>query len=147
MKQILIFLSGVVVGVLATIFIGKIKIEENPPVDAGPKNDGLPGLTIFPEKGDCVKTTSKMESTGIKILQVIESNMALANLENFVYVGQTRYDDFGEEIVVLLINHNGKTYFDDQNIDVTEKCVRQTGTYQYTSKIGNEKTVPVVEIE
>ncbi|NVK49774.1 MAG: hypothetical protein HWE09_08390 [Cyclobacteriaceae bacterium] len=147
MKGILIFVGGFVIGVLTTIFIGYFIVIAETPIGDGPNDDGLVGLTIFPEKGECVKTTSKMESTGIEIFQVLESNMALGNIENFTYIGKTRYDDFGEEIVVLLINYDGKTYFDDQKIDVTNKCVRQIGIYQYTAKNGIEKTVPAVLIE
>ena len=147
MKRFLIFILGFVAGVLATIFVGYLIVIANKPID-----DGLIGLTVFPEKGECVKTTSKSKSTEIDILQVVEPNMALGNIKNYtdkkMYGGDNYRDyDIGNEVVVLLINYDGKTYYDDQKIDVTNKCVRQIGTYQYTAKIGIEKTVPAVVIE
>lgn len=58
-----------------------------------------------------------------------------------------RVHDYENDVVVLLINYDGKTYYDEQKIDVTNKCVRQTGTYQYSASIGIEKTVPAVVIK
>lgn len=147
MKRFLIFIGGFVAGVLATIFIGYLLVIANKPSD-----DGLIGLTVFPEKGECVTTTSKSKSTEIDIIQVVEPNMALGNIKNYtdkkMYGGDNFRDyDIGNDVVVLLINYDGKTYYDDQKIDVTNKCVRQIGTYQYTAKIGIEKTVPAVVIE
>ena len=147
MKRFLIFIGGFVAGVLATIFVGYLLVIANKPSD-----DGLIGLTVFPEKGECVTTTSKSKSTEIDIIQVVEPNMALGNIKNYtdkkMYGGDNYRDyDIGNDVVVLLINYDGKTYYDDQKIDVTNKCVRQLGTYKYTAKIGIEKTVPAVVIE
>ena len=147
MKQFLIFIGGFVVGVLATIFVGNLIVIADTPSD-----DGLFGLTVFTEKGECLKTSSKSKSTEIEILQVIEPNIALGNIKNYNdkkgYDGEFYRDyDIGNEVVVLLTNDDGKTYYDDQKLEVTNKCVRQIGTYQYTAKIGIEKTVPAVVIE
>ena len=147
MKRFLIFIGGFLAGVLATIFVGYLLVIANKPID-----DGLIGLTVFPEKGECIKTSSKSKSTEIDIFQVVEPNMALGNVKNYtdkkMYGGDNYRDyDIGNDIVVLLINYDGKTYYDDQKIDVTNKCVRQIGTYQYSAKIGTEKTVPAVAIE
>jgi hypothetical protein len=147
MKRFLIFIGGFVAGVLATILVGYLLVIANKPID-----DGLIGLTVFPEKGECVENTSKRKSTEIDIFQVVEPNMALGNIKNYtdkkMYGGDNYRDyDNGNDVVVLLINYDGKTYYDDQKIDVTNKCIRQIGTYQYTAKIGIEKTVPAVAIE
>ncbi len=147
MKRFLIFIGGFLAGVLATIFVGYLLVIANKPID-----DGLIGLTVFPEKGECIKTSSKSKSTEIDIFQVVEPNMALGNVKNYtdkkMYGGDNYRDyDIGNDVVVLLINYDGKTYYDDQKIDVTNKCVRQIGTYQYSAKIGIEKTVPAVAIE
>lgn len=40
-----------------------------------------------------------------------------------------------------------KPYYDGQKIDVSKNCVRQIGTYQYTTKSDFGKTVPAVVIE
>lgn len=93
---------------------------------------GLIGLTIFPQKGDCIISKGEIE-----IFQVIQPNMALAETGKYPH-----------RIIVLLINHDGKSYYDNQKITVpTKKCARQIGTYQYTTKMGIEKTVPAAVIE
>lgn len=147
MKRFLIFIGGFVAGVLATILVGYLLVIANKPID-----EGLIGLTVFPEKGECVENTSKSKSTEIDIFQVVEPNMALGNIKNYtdkkMYGGDNYRDyDIGNDVVVLLINYEGKTYYDDQKIDVTNKCIRQIGSYQYTAKIGIQKTVPAVAIE
>lgn len=147
MKRLLIFIGGFITGVLATILIGYLLVKVNKPTD-----DGLLGLTTFPEKGECVRTTSKSKSTEIDIFQVVEPNMALGNIKHFtdkkMYEGESYRDyDIRNDVAVLLINYAGNTYYDDQKIDVTNKCIRQIGLYQYTTKIGIEKTVPAVIIE
>lgn len=147
MKRFLIFIGGFVAGILATIFVGSLIVIANKPID-----EGLIGLTVFPEKGECVKTTSKSKSTEIDILQVVEPNMALGNVK--YYTERKLYDneiyrdyDIENEVMVLLINYDGKTFYDDQKIDVSKKCMRQIGSYQYTTNMGLEKTVPAVVIE
>ena len=147
MNRILTLIAGFIAGVLATLFVGYLLVIAKEPID-----DGLIGLTVFPQKEDCLKTTSKSKSTEIDIFQVVEPNMALGNIKNFtdkkMYGGDNYRDyDIASDVVVLLINYDGKTYYDDQKIDVTSKCVRQIGTYQYSTKIGLEKTVPAVVIE
>ena len=116
-----------------------------------PIDDGLTGLTIFPEKGECIKTSSKSKSSEIEIYRVVEPNMAIGIIKNFTdrKIGDSHYRDrdYDNNVMVLLINYDGKTYYDDQKIDVTNKCVRQIGTYQFTASIGIEKTVPAVVIE
>jgi hypothetical protein len=77
----------------------------------------------------------------IEVFQVVESNKALANFST----GGGGLD----RIVVLVTNNNNESYYDEQEINVSaDKCVRQIGTYRYTTKIDQfEKTVPVVVIE
>lgn len=147
MKNFLIFFGGFVAGILATIFISYVITVANK------SNDGLLGLTLFPNKGECITTTSKNKSCEIDVFQVIAPNAALANIKYYsdekLYGGKTyRNYDIGNDVVVLLINHDDKTYYDDQKIDISNKCARQIGTYQYTTKIDKfEKTVPAVVIE
>ena len=126
MKKFLIFIGGFVAGILATILVVFLAYVANKP------NDGLLGLTVFPEKGECITTKNE-----IKIFQVLEPNMALA-----------RTSDILDEIVVLLVNYEGKTYYDGQKIKIpANKCARQIGIYQYTTKNERVKTVPAVVIE
>lgn len=146
MKKVLIFIGGFVTGILATIFALYVYSIANKP------NDGLLGLTIFEEKGECIATTSKSKSSEIDIFQVIAPNAALATIKYYsdekLYGGKIyRNYDIGNDVVVLLINYDGKTYYDDQKIDISNKCARQIGTYQYETKSKFGKTVPVVVIE
>lgn len=146
MKKFLIFIGGFVTGILATIFVLYVYSIANKP------NHGLLGLTIFKVKGECITSTSKNKSSEIEIFQVIEPNAALGTIKYYsdekFYGGKTYRDyDIGNDVVVLLINYDEKTYYDDQKIDVSNKCVRQIGTYQYTTKNKFGKTVPAVVIE
>jgi len=123
MKKFLIYISGVVTGIIAAILVAMLIYVANEP------NSGLPGLTIFPEKGECI---AKNE---IEIFQVMTPNMALAKVRD------------GK--LVLLINYDGKSYYDEQKIKIpANKCARQIGTYQYTTRRDRiERTVPAVVIE
>jgi hypothetical protein len=146
MKKFLIFFGGFVAGILATFFIIYVYSVANKP------NDGLLGLTIFEEKGDCLISTSKSKSTEMEVLQVIEPTVALAFVKYYTDVetysgGTYRNYDLGNNVAVLLINYDNLTYYDEQTIDVSKKCLRQIGTYQYESKSEIQKTVPVVVIE
>lgn len=146
MKTFLIFIGGFVAGILTTIlFIYLISVKQK-------TNDGLIGLEMFSKKGECITSAKKNKSCEIKIFQVLAPNAALGNINYYsdkkIYGGDTyRSYDIGEDVVVLLINYEDKTYYDDQKFEVSNKCVRQIGTYQYQTKRDFEKTVPVVVIE
>ena len=126
MNKFLIFIGGFVAGILVTFLFLYV-------LSVGTKStDGLIGLTLFPKKGECITTKNEIE-----IFQVMQPNMALAETG--------KYPD---QIMVLLVNYEGKSYYDNQKISVpTKKCARQIGTYQYETKMGLEKTVPAVVIE
>lgn len=146
MKSFLIFIGGFIAGILGTIiFVYLFSIADKP-------NDGLLGLTMFPQQGECLKTTSKNKSCEIDIFQVIAPNAALATIKYYsdkkLYGGETYRDyDIKNDVVVLLLNYEDKTYYDDQKVDISKKCARQVGTYQYKTKNKFEKTVPAVVIE
>ena len=126
MKNVLLFLGGFVTGIIVTILVGIVINGLNQP------NDGLPGLTIFSEKGECITSGNEIE-----VFQVIEPNRALA-----------RIGDILDGIVVLIVNDDGKSYYDEQKIKIpANKCARQIGTYQYSTQNQMVKTVPVVVIE
>ena len=123
------FLGGFIAGVVTTILVAFLIYVANKP------NDGLLGLTIFPEKGECMAIKNEIE-----IFQVLEPNMALARTGNI--------GDIIDRIVILLVNYEGETYYDEQKINIpANKCARQIGTYQYTTKGKDIKTVPAVVIE
>jgi hypothetical protein len=56
--------------------------------------------------------------------------------------------NYPDRLMVLLISHDGKSYYDNQKITVpTRKCAKQIGAYQYTTTIGIDKIVAAVVIE
>ena len=134
MKKFLIFISGFVAGIIAAFLVVFVFFVSNKP------NDGLLGLKMFSEKGECITSADEIE-----VFQVIKSNMALAETVKYGEYGTKQYSD---GIVVLLIDYDGKTFYDEQKIKIpTNKCARQVGTYQYPTKNDFVKTVPVVVIE
>lgn len=147
MRNVLFFIGGFFAGILVTILVGYFIVLAKKPVD-----DGLIGLIMFPPKGECLSTTSEYKSSEIDIFQVIEPNMALGVIKYYsdkkLSAGNNYRDfDIANDVVVLLVNSDGKTYYDDQKIEISNKCVRQIGSYQYTTKDNFEKTVPAVDIE
>ncbi len=73
----------------------------------------------------------------VKIFQTLRPNVALAT--------SGKYPD---EILALLVNHDGDLYYDSRKIKIPPgKCARQIGTYQYETKAEVLKTVPAVAIE
>jgi len=146
MKSFLIFIGGFLAGILATLLFAYLTSVADKP------NDGLLGLSMFPKEGECITTTSKNKSCEVEVFQVIAPNVALATIKYYsdekLYGGKTYRDyDIRNDVVVLLLNHDNKTYYDDQKIDISNKCARQVGTYQYKTKNEFEKTVPAVVIE
>lgn len=119
------FFGGFIVGILATIIGYYIYIHYKK------EDDGLVGLTLLKQKGQCITKRN------LKIFQTMRPNMALAE-----------FGQFPNNTLVLLINKSGMVYYDDQRIAMPKnQCARQIGTYQYETKIGIAKTVPVVIIE
>ena len=126
------FLGGFITGSVMTIVVLFLIYAANTSNNETLKSDEvLPGLTLFPKKGECI-TKSELE-----VFQTIKSNMALAH-----------FDKFPNEMLVLLVNYEGKSYYDQQKIQVpSKKCARQIGTYRYENRLDVTKTVPVVVIE
>ena len=126
MKSFLIFIGGFITGILALFLFTFMMNDSNEP------NDGLVGLSLFAEKGDCISQDRQIE-----IFHVIEPNYALANI-----------GEIPDEITILLINYDNKTYYDQQKIRIpANKCARQIGIYHYTTMVGMDKTIPAVIIE
>jgi hypothetical protein len=143
-KQLII---GFILGIFATIIAMYIYFTSNN------ADDGISRLNFFENPRECTTNNSKMKSSEITVIQVTATNAALANLRNYTYEkgfrGEIRRDyDIINDVLVLLINYEEKSYYDDQKIEVSGKCLRQIGTYQYQTQIGETwKTVPVVVIE
>ncbi len=125
-KKILIYIAGVVSGVvlvilLAVIFSGRNTVNS--------------GITLFEKEGECVSSNS------FEVFQVLDTGDALANeIEPRLSVATG--------VTVLFLNNNGQaSYYDDQVINIPAgKCARQIGIFKYKSNAGMERTVPIVEI-
>lgn len=96
---------------------------------------GNDGLTWFEEPGEVVDVKS------YRVFQVIGDDAALVEGQTYenleIYTGA----------VYLLINEEGKYYYDEEIIRVPDgKVVRQVGIYKYPTKSDFIKTVPIIEI-
>lgn len=131
-KSILIFVGGVVTGIVLTIVV--LFAIARSQANNGSTNDDI----VMFEKPQDVITAKKFE-----IMQVLPDGTALATVE-------TDYDDYNMDnigVIVLFLPKEGSAFYDRQVIKVPEgKCVRQVGTYRYMTRQEMEKTVPVVEI-
>lgn len=131
-KSILIFVGGVVTGIVFTIVV--LFAIARSQANNGSANDDI----VMFEKPQDVITAKKFE-----IMQVLPDGTALATVE-------TDYDDYNMDnigVIVLFLPKEGSAFYDRQVIKVPEgKCVRQVGTYRYMTRQEMEKTVPVVEI-
>lgn len=122
-KNILIFLAGVVTGVGVLIALGLYLNSQN----------SLPnGVTLYDSPGELI------ERDAFEVIQVLDSGDALA---------KTCFA-FGMPTLTVLFPGSPQTaYYDNQIIRIPEgKCIRQIGVFRYTSKIDQEKTVPIVDI-
>ncbi len=123
MKKIWVFMLGIITGIILTILFAVIMSNVS--------NGSMSGLTMFEQPGECL-----ISKSSLKVFQVLETGVALTMIK----------DDFSSA-VYLLIDNDGKTYYDDQVIKLPSgKCFKQIGTYRYYTKKDVLKTVPVVQI-
>ncbi len=116
----------------------KITNESSKTSKANYSNEGLSGLKIFSEKGECLETKSRV----IEIDKVLKPNMALAETGKIFDAGNVDYF-LSDGLEILIINYEGKHFYDKQQIKIPKgKCLRQVGIYKDYSK-----TVPAVVIE
>lgn len=143
MKQWMIFfsgfLTGVVVMVILALFLSKTRDTRNDDSniinsESETRDNNPEGVKMFDEPGDIINERS------FKVFQVIAENGALVNGKgdgHSLYIGP----------VYLLINNDGKYYYDEEKINIPKgKVVRQVGIYQYETKNEFIKTVPIIEI-
>ncbi|SKC35320.1 hypothetical protein SAMN06298215_0207 [Bacteroidales bacterium WCE2008] len=119
MKKGLVFLFGVITGVVLTFVICGILFSSN---------NRLSGITLYEEPGEIIQENS------LKVFQTLDNGMALAS-------------DKWDNITVLLWCEEGQSFYDDQVLKASkDECFRQIGLYRYRAKTGM-KTIPVVAIE
>ncbi len=125
MKKLLIFIGGVVTGIILTIVVSVLIVGIN-----------HTDITLFEEDGECISENS------FKVIQVLDSGEALAN-----ELEQRSYGTMPTGLTVLFLNEDGESYYDNQIIEIPSgQCAKQIGTFKYPTKLGTEKTVPVVSI-
>ena len=97
MKKWLIFLGGVVTGVLLTFLFAFVFASqgETPAVEDN-------GVTMFEKPGDVIN------ETGFEVFQALEQGAALAK-------GKKEW-----MTVYMLVNDEGKYYYDDEKVTVDE---------------------------
>ena len=126
MKKLLIFIAGMVSGILLLFLISLFVANQS-------SNDGL---RLIEEEGECVSTNS------FQVIQVLDSGSALAREIEKDYFTST-----ATGITVLFLNEGNSSYYDEQIIKVPRgKCVKQIGVFKYNTRMDIEKTVPVVAI-
>ena len=127
MKRIWVFILGIITGIILTILYAFISYT----ISTVSSNGGRSGLNMFEQPGECLIKKSSLE-----VFQVLEPGAALTMIK----------DDY-KSAVYLLVNNEGKFYYDDQTIKLLSgKCFKQIGTYQYKTKDERLKTVPVVQM-
>lgn len=132
MKNVLIFIGGMVTGAVLVIVVCLAIYKMGEQDIFGETNNQVSLYEGF-ENGEIIDQSS------FKVFQVLEDNAAL------VY-GKDDLDLYMGE-VYLLIGKEGTTFYDEQIVDVPQGCVvRMNGTYKYQSRKGIGKTVPRVMI-
>ena len=139
----MIFTGGVVTGFLLAVLLAFIisnAREKNSDsisevrTEKESENGQMDGVTLFKEPGDIIDESS------FKVLQVVAQDAALVN-------GMSSRSDLYLGTVYLLTNTNDEYYYDDQIVNVEiGQVARQIGIYQYPTKNGFVKTVPIIEI-
>ena len=120
------FITGVLTTVLVLVLIYAVGRESDRTFLPG---HILPGLTMLPEKGECIV------SGEIEIFQAIRPNVALAR-------------QLSDRTLFLLIGNENDFFYDRQRMVIpANKCARKVGVYRYELVRGGTRTVPAVVIE
>ena len=126
MKKFLIFLAGMIAGAFLLVIVIYL---------VGNSSDNN-GITLFDEPGEV------MEIQSYKVFQVINGGHALANTATLVDLGW-----FSGPVVLMYASGGDAHYYDDQILKAEKnQCYRQIGIYQYVTKNGEHKTVPIISL-
>ena len=126
MKNFLIFIGGVITGIIVLIVFGWfLTIKETEEKFSNEK------MTMFEQEGDCISEKS------FEVIEVLDSGEALAN-----EMEQKYSLTIPTGLTVLFLCEDGKSYYDKQIIKIpTGKCAKLVGIFKYYSR-----TVPIVSI-
>ena len=126
MKNFLIFIGGVITGIIVLIVFGwfltgaitKEEFSNNK-------------MTMFENEGNCISEKS------FEVVKVLDSGEALAD-----EIEQEYSIVIPTGLTVLFLCEDGESYYDKQIIKIPAgKCVRQVGIFKYYSR-----TIPIVSI-
>ena len=140
MKKFLIFLAGVVVGILLAMAAGyyygsrpATPGEENVVGTPEPEETkGIDGATFFDEPGEV------MEYKSYEIFQTLGDGIGLARAES-------EYGNFFGPIVLVCLEN--EVVYDKVVVKNKDgKKFRMIGTYKYQSKDENWHTVPIISL-
>ena len=130
MKKAFIFVAGLATGVLLLFVVAAVIYifdEKNHPQVQNQDN----GVTMFDEPGD------KIDETEFKVIQALERGSSALSRGTGINTHLTTY---------LLVNDESKLYYDDEKVTVPSgKIARQVGIFQYETKGGVSKTVPIIK--
>ena len=136
MKKWLIFLGGVITGIVLTFLFIYIASESMPKTDTIAEEAKYnEDINFFEKPGDLVKDKS------FEVFQVLSDDAALvralSDARLGLYLGP----------VYLLTNDEGKFYYDEEKIKAPNgKVFRQVGIYRYPTKNEIIKTVPIIKL-
>lgn len=123
-KFILTYVAGIVTGCIVFFVISCIIVANN-----SSKDD----VVMFD------KPRNTVPGKTFKVFQVFSDGSALSSGDD------SSGNNLGLD--VLFLGDESTSYYDDQKIEIPkEKVARQIGNYSYTTNMGVEKTVPIVEI-
>lgn len=125
-KSILIFIGGIVTGIILTFAVLFFIALGNAAMSPTDEN-----VVLFE------KPQGEINAEQFEVFQVLPNGNALANVKG----------TYSSYMVVLFLAEEGASYYDDQIITVpSDKRVMHIGTFVYKTRSEIEKTVPVVEI-
>ncbi len=123
-KFILTYVAGIVTGCIVFFVISCIIVANN-----SSKDD----VVMFD------KPRNTVPGKTFKVFQVFSDGSALSSGDDY------SVNNLGLD--VLFLGDESTSYYDDQKIEIPKgKVARQIGNYSYTTNMGIEKTVPIVEI-
>ncbi len=124
LKFILTYIGGIVTGIVIVFIWGYCMAKSY-------VNNASDGIDMYD------KPTQTIDINAFEVMQVLSDGSALATSEDIGDIG----------VIVLFKANDGESYYDQQKITIpSDKCLKQIGTYRYTSRQDIEKTVPIVAI-
>lgn len=120
-KNVLIYLAGVVTGLVLLPILAALYSNSS-------------DMILFDEEGDCISSNS------FEIFQVLDNGNALATE---IYPDHS----IATGIDVVFLGNKKASYYDSQIIEIPQgKCAKQIGVFKYKTRIGMDRTVPIVSI-